>query len=59
MYKIGSRICEEGFISNTGISKVFLSQKLARRVAQRIATVSSKLFSKTAISKLLLGTKLY
>jgi hypothetical protein len=53
--------CEEGLISNTGISKtgiskVYLSYKW---VARRNATGISNLSSKTALSKLPLGTKLY
>ncbi len=53
--------CEEGLISNTGISrtgssKTFLSRKLERRVSQKFSTAFSKLISKTGISKMLLGT---
>jgi len=38
---------------------MFLPQKLAKLQVQRNATGSSNLISKTAISKMLLGTKSY
>jgi len=48
---------EEGLISNKGISKAFLPQKLSRRVSRRLLTAFSKIISKMGISKNVLGTE--